>query len=113
MWIEIESSDSFINGIAKLNIDDDQVEMIRLGFNGKAYPHSNKTGGIFPFGVHKNKPMDEVPLEYYSWAMNQDWLHKWPTVQAYIEEHKEEILQGKKDYKSALQELSNLKESLK
>ncbi|HWD19106.1 MAG TPA: DUF3820 family protein [Verrucomicrobiae bacterium] len=37
----------------------------------------------FPFGVHKGKPMWEVPTKYLRWFLEQDWSVKWPFVRKF------------------------------
>jgi len=41
-----------------------------------------------PFGKHEGKPMKDVPAEYLDWLSEQDWLSKWPRVQAYIDHNR-------------------------
>jgi hypothetical protein len=45
----------------------------------------------FPFGIHKGKPMRDVPCEYLDWLRGQSWLPKWRQVADYIERSKNAI----------------------
>lgn len=40
----------------------------------------------FPFGKYKKLglTMQEVPADYLTWFLKQDWSHKWPAVVTYI-----------------------------
>jgi hypothetical protein len=38
-----------------------------------------------PFGVHKGKPLGEVPAQYLAWLREQEWIADWPKVLAYID----------------------------
>lgn len=37
----------------------------------------------FPFGKHKGTSMQNVPIDFYRWLLQQDWCNKWPAVVAY------------------------------
>lgn len=40
---------------------------------------------LMPFGVHKDKPMREVPAGYLDHIAGEPWIAKWPGVLGYIE----------------------------
>jgi hypothetical protein len=50
-----------------------------------------------PFGKHKDVPMDDVPASYLAWCRDQEWIGKWPEVEAYIKAHKASIKKGCED----------------
>lgn len=58
-----------------------------------------------PFGKHKDKLLDEVPVDYLVWCRDQDWLEeRYPEVAGYIKRQKlsidremEEMLERRKD----------------
>lgn len=86
--------------------------MLKRGFDGWHYPlellPKKQTEGIFPFGLHKGKPMNEVPLDYYHWCSTMSWMEKYPIVLAYIAEHKEEIINEVKDIEQIYKELKDI-----
>lgn len=45
----------------------------------------------FPYGVHKDKPMEKVPASYLDWVIDQPWINKWPEVVEYIERNRKAI----------------------
>jgi uncharacterized protein (DUF3820 family) len=49
-----------------------------------------KEGTTIPFGQHKGKPLDEVPVRYLDWLIGQDWMDGKPTLKRAIEEHLKE-----------------------
>ena len=46
---------------------------------------------LMPFGKHKGVAMRDVPAEYLDWLIGQDWINKWPRVEAYIMQNKKAI----------------------
>lgn len=45
------------------------------------------------FGKHKGTKMADVPADYLDWLADQDWLAKWPEVEAYIADNRDVITQ--------------------
>ncbi len=43
-----------------------------------------------PWGVHRGKPLAEVPGDYWLWFRSQAWAHKWPGLLEYARSIKEE-----------------------
>lgn len=41
-----------------------------------------------PMGTFKGKPMKDVPAWYLDWLSEQDWIGKWPQVEAYIDHNR-------------------------
>jgi hypothetical protein len=44
-----------------------------------------------PFGVHRDRRMDEVPAAYLDSLRDANWLHRWPAVEEYIERNAKAI----------------------
>ena len=44
-----------------------------------------------PWGVHKGKPMAEVPASYLDWLRDQDFIKRWPKLWAYIKDNASRI----------------------
>jgi uncharacterized protein (DUF3820 family) len=40
---------------------------------------------LMPFGNHKDKRMIDVPASYLDYISQQDWIVKYPSVKAYID----------------------------
>lgn len=108
-WFAIEMDDEFEEFVEKHGITNEQIHYIKLGFEGKKIeaPSNNITDGIFPFGVHKGKPMNKVPIKYYEWCQRQEWIDKWPTVKAYCVQIQKDIDAYRKEYELGMEELKN------
>jgi hypothetical protein len=52
-------------------------------------PWTDKT--IMPWGQYKGESMENVPADYLDWLRQQDWLPKWPGLDAYIKANKDVI----------------------
>ena len=45
----------------------------------------------FPFGTHRNTPMQDVPASYLDWISAQYWIKAWPQVVEYITRNRKVI----------------------
>jgi len=86
-WSELLKSEDFSEFRKKHEITDKQLALTKRGFHGWPIeaPETDKIVP-FPFGLHKDKPFDEVPNEYYAFLLSQDWIGKWPEVKRYAEQ---------------------------
>jgi len=109
-WSELLKSQDFSDFRKKHEITDKQLAIIKRGFHG--WPlEAPETDQIvpFPFGLHKGKPFDEVPNEYYAFILGQDWIGKWPEVQRYAEQVVKEMnvnAASKEDIKTILSKIN-------
>jgi len=52
---------------------------------------------LFPFGIHKGRPMQKVPATYLDWLIDQPWIKSWPAVEEYIERNRKVLDRELKD----------------
>lgn len=45
----------------------------------------------FPFGIHKGKPIGQVPGFYLDWLRGQEWIEKWPAIADYVQRVRKHI----------------------
>jgi len=38
-----------------------------------------------PFGKHRGLDMEDIPANYLKFISEQDWITKWPAVEAYVQ----------------------------
>lgn len=105
-WHDVVFDDEWDSFLDKHEITDDQIHIIKQGFNGLPAEASD---GIFPFGIHKGKPMNKIPIEYLVWCSEQSWLDRWPSVWDYCNKRKKDIENHKKEFEEGLSELKSIK----
>ena len=105
-WQDLVFDDEWDDFCDRHFITSDQQNFIKQGYHGEKI--TARTDGIFPFGVHKGKPLNQVPIQYLVWCSEQEWLHKWPVVQEYCKIKEKEIQRYVKDSEEGMKELKSI-----
>lgn len=106
-WPEVVFNDDWDDFLDRHEITDDQLHLIKQGFEGKKI--EARTDGIFPFGIHKGKPMNKIPIEYLVWCSEQSWLDRWPSVWDYCNKRKQDIQKHQSEFEEGLDILKSIK----
>jgi Putative quorum-sensing-regulated virulence factor len=113
-WFEITSSDEWDEFVEKHEITNMQIGIIKQGFSGVPLANpEHEAETIMPFGVHKDKYMKNLPMDYLLYLRKQDWLPKWPTVASWLARNKEKLDKEEAETDTALDDLKQLGEALK
>lgn len=83
-WAEFSSWEEWSITKEKYNIGGNDEEFVRQGYCGEGFSPPGKSTFIFPFGTHKGKPIEKVPLKYLKWCAAQSWLDSWPGLEINI-----------------------------
>lgn len=113
-WIEFTSTDEWDAAVDKHGFTNDQILIIRQGFMGK--PLENPTPQadvVMPFGVHKDKKISKLPMDYLLYLRKQEWIVKWPVVNNWLAQNKERLDKEEVDTEVALDDLKELGKALK
>ena len=104
-WSELLKLEEFTEFRKKHEITDKQLAIVKRGFHGWPMEAPEVDQEVpFPFGLHKGKPYDEVPNEYYAFLLDQSWIGKWPEVKRYGEQ----VLKDMNKNAASIDEIKNI-----
>lgn len=87
-WTGVTLLEDFDIWVDKHKLNDNHLQCMRDGYEGRPFidhskPKDMTPAGLMPFGVHKGKTFESIPTAYFVWLNKQDWIEKWPAIEAY------------------------------